>query len=53
VQYGSIAKSIVVTVPAYLRGDLNDDGRIDQSDLNMMLGRFVLLLRKTGPNMVQ
>jgi len=37
VRYGSITKSIAVTVPAFVRGDLNGDGRVDESDLNVLL----------------
>jgi hypothetical protein len=36
-QYGSVAKTISVSVPPYVRGDLNGDGRVDQSDLNIIL----------------
>jgi hypothetical protein len=36
-RYGSIAKTISVSVPVYIRGDLNGDGKVDQSDLNVVL----------------
>jgi hypothetical protein len=36
-QYGQISTTLAVTVPMYLRGDLNGDGRVDQSDLNILM----------------
>lgn len=37
IQYGAAAATIAVTVPASIRGDLNGDGRVDKSDLNIIL----------------
>ncbi|MGO9931449.1 MAG: dockerin type I repeat-containing protein [Steroidobacteraceae bacterium] len=48
VRYGSIAQSISVTVPPFVRGDLNGDGRVDQSDLNVLLD--ALHSRANSPN---
>jgi hypothetical protein len=37
VHYGKFDASISVTVPPFVRGDLNGDGRVDASDLNVIL----------------
>jgi dockerin type I repeat protein/Big-like domain-containing protein len=37
VTYGSITAKVPVTVPSAIRGDLNGDGIVDQSDLNIIL----------------
>lgn len=37
-KYGASGNRIAVTVPAYVRGDLNGDGRVDQSDLSVIFG---------------
>ena len=33
---GSITQSVRVTVPTSIRGDLNADGRVDQSDVSIL-----------------
>ena len=47
-QYGSISVGIQVTVPSALRGDLNGDGRVDKSDLNILLD--AINTPPNGPN---
>jgi len=47
-RYGSISGAISITVPAYVRGDLNGDGIIDESDLNVILA--ALNHRANGQN---
>jgi hypothetical protein len=37
INYGLIAKTLPVSVPAFIRGDLNGDGKVDQADLNVIL----------------
>jgi len=51
VRYGLIAQSISVTVPPFVRGDLNGDGIVDQSDLNVILA--AVHSQATGPNDVR
>src|SRR5439155_383069 len=37
VRYGSQMADIAVTVPKFMRGDLNGDGQVDQADMNILL----------------
>jgi hypothetical protein len=48
VRYGALTAQIPVTVPTLIRGDLNGDGRVDQSDLNIILA--ALNTPASGPN---
>lgn len=48
VQYGANLVKVLVTVPASIRGDLNGDGKVDKSDLNIITSALNTLA--TGPN---
>jgi hypothetical protein len=48
VTYRSITVKVPVTVPSAIRGDLNGDGIVDQSDLNIILA--ALNTAANGPN---
>ena len=48
VQYGTHLVKVAVSVPTSTRGDLNGDGRVDQSDLNILMA--ALNTAATGPN---
>jgi hypothetical protein len=48
VRYGPIVKTIPITAPAYMRGDLNGDGKVDESDPAVIMD--ALHGEANGPN---